>query len=122
MTSSIAPFPTATADEPSSLTTAARLLTRTPFAPCKEDFAPLPAIDDTTGFPTTPTERLLQLGLCLTEQEIAELLSRPAVSTDCYAPTTLHRRDRSVYAWFETVGITLTILAVSLACAALLIG
>lgn len=124
MTSSIAsqsPFSTVSAaDRAHRSPAAARLFNRPPFAPCTEPFASLPA--EVVEFPTTPTERLLQLGLGLSAEQLEELLHQRAVSTDCYAPTTLHRRDRSIYAWFETVGITLTLAAVSVACAALLIG
>lgn len=124
MTSSLAsrsPFATADAAVTAApLGSAARLFTPAPFAPCTEPFAPLRP--EVAEFPSTPTARLLQLGLGLTAAEVDELLRRAPVSTDCYAPTTLHRRDRSVYAWFETVGITLTLAAVSIACAALLIG
>ena len=47
---------------------------------------------------------------------------RPLTQTSRLQPPTLHRRDRSLYAWFESVGFLLAGLSVGGACVVLVLG
>lgn len=111
VTSAPSPFaPAAAGRGTRSPLVARRVFTRAPF-----DVPPaeMPQVADHGGsFVSRPVA--VQAGFAPSR------MSRP-LAHRAYAPR-LHRRDRSVYAWFESVGLLLGVVSVCGACLALLLG
>lgn len=94
-----------------------RVFTRPPFP---SNDTEVPQVADHGGpFTSTPADVLLELSLGLERGGVARLLQQPKVQR-IPMPHPLHRRDRSAYAWFESMGFLLAIGSVAGACAAIL--
>jgi hypothetical protein len=113
--SSTAPFAPTTAPRRCTCNPASRrVFTRSPFWSDDE-------VAQAESFPTTPTDVLLEVSLGLDRGSLARLLDQP--ETTSVAPgTPLNPQDRSLHAWFEWVGMWLTLGAVGAAIAAILMG
>ncbi|HEX2101560.1 MAG TPA: hypothetical protein VHF69_12890, partial [Candidatus Synoicihabitans sp.] len=95
-----------------------RAVSRAPFGYSAAPFEPANAAGET--FTTTSASRILELSLGLSADELQRIAALSQVVESPYS--TLRRRDRSVYAWFESVGLFLTLVAVAGACVALTLG
>jgi hypothetical protein len=82
---------------------------------------PSEAAPDADAYFMTPAHVLLELSLRTGSHGDSESLAPWARLPDPYS-VNLQYRDRSLYAWFESVGWMLTLAALTAACAALVLG
>lgn len=116
--SSQSPFPRSGSSRAIGAAIGRRVFTRPPFASEPVEFPQV--ADDGDPFISRPPEVPFDAAPGFASR-VAASRSRVAVSARVVPPT-LHRRDRSLYAWFESVGFLLGALSVSGACVVLVLG